>query len=271
MIRGHYFNTDAGQVHYREWLPTKQNRRPLLCLHPAPFSGLFFTTAMPLLGSDRRVIAPDYPGYGGSTQLEQLPDVASYAASMLRLVENIAPGQPVDLLGFHSGCLVAAEMALCGSDRIGSTVLVDVPYFTGETQAKMLQQAARPLELGTEPEDIASLWKSAVGVKAPLMGLARAVEMLSEQLRVFPRAHQAFHAAFTYPCEERFSELSSPVAIIATQSGLRDATLACAEVIASASLIEAPDITRGVFEEGAPAIAARIDAALAQLQGEARE
>ena len=63
MIRARYIDTPGGQLHCREWLPAVARRRPLLCLHPAPFSGLFYTTALPLLGRERVVLAPDYPGY----------------------------------------------------------------------------------------------------------------------------------------------------------------------------------------------------------------
>ena len=272
MIEAGYINGPQGQIHFRQWLPETETRPPLLCLHPAPFSGLFFTTAMPALGQGRRVIAPDYPGYGGSAPATGQPAIEDYAVAMLQFVQDVSPAQPVDVLGFHTGCLVGAEMQLQSADSIGALVLVDVPYFVGATQESMLEQAASPLALDTEPASIAPLWKSGVGVKAPLMGMARSVELLSEQLRVYPRAHLAFHAAFTYPCQERFERLPGPVAIIGTQSGLLDATReGAAAAHESALFIEATEITRGVFEEGAPAIAARIDAALQQLKGESSE
>lgn len=273
MIEAGYINCPEGQIHYRQWIPQEETRPPLLCLHPAPFSGLFFVTAMSALGQGRRVIAPDYPGYGASTPRAEQPLIEDYAVAMLEFVAAVSTeGQSVDVLGFHTGCLVAAEMQLQSADSIGALVLVDVPYFVGATQESMLEKAASPLILDTEPESIAPLWKSGVGVKAPLMGMARSVELLSEQLRIYPRAHLAFHAAFTYPCQERFERLPGPAAIVGTQSGLLDATRDCAAAACESALfIEAMEITRGVFEEGARAIAARIDQALQQLQGERSE
>jgi pimeloyl-ACP methyl ester carboxylesterase len=272
VIEAGYINCPEGQIHFRQWLPEEETRPPLLCLHPAPFSGLFFTTAMAALGAGRRVIAPDYPGYGASSVQAEQPTIEDYAVAMLKFVQAVSPEGPVDVLGFHTGCLVGAEMQLQSADSIGALVLVDVPYFVGAVQESMLEKAASPLALDTEPESIAPLWKSGVGVKAPLMGMARSVELLSEQLRVYPRAHLAFHAAFTYPCQQRFERLPGPVAIIGTQSGLLDATReSAAAARESALFIEATEITRGVFEEGAPAIAARIDQALRQLQGDSSD
>ena len=272
MIRGGYIDCPEGQIHYRQWIPEAETQPPLLCLHPAPFSGLFFTTAMAALGEGRRVIAPDYPGYGASAARQEQPTIEDYAVVMLQFVSTVSPDQPVDVLGFHTGCLVGAEMQLQSADSIGALVLVDVPYFTGAAQEKMLEGAAKPLELDAEPESIASLWKSGIAAKAPLMGVERSVSLLSEQLRTYPRSHLAFHAAFTYPCRERFERLPGPVAIIATQSMLLDVTRESAQVAhESAIFIEATEITRGVFEEGAVAIAARIDQALQQVKGESSD
>lgn len=269
MIQAGYIDCPQGQVHYRQWIPEEETQLPLLCLHPAPFSGLFFTTAMSALGQGRRVIAPDYPGYGGSTQGEEEPGIEDYAVAMLQFLQALLPGQAVDVLGFHTGCLVGAEMQLQSADSVAALVLVDVPYFVGAVQEQMLEKAGQPLVLDTEVESIAPLWQSGVGVKAPLMGMERSVELLSEQLRVYPRAHLAFRAAFTYPCQERFERLPGPVAIVATQSFLLDATRNSAAAVGENILfVEATEITRGVFEEGAESIAARIDDVLQQLKGE---
>ncbi|QFU75543.1 alpha/beta hydrolase [Halioglobus maricola] len=272
MIRAAYAEIPTGQVHYREWIPEKEARRPLLCLHPAPFSSAFFTTAMPALGEARRIIAPDYPGYGSSSPCGEAPSIEDYAASILQFLVCLELDGPVDVLGFHTGCLVGAEMQLQSVDAIGALVLVDVPYFLGEVQERMSAQAGAPLKLTTELESIASLWQSGIAVKAPLMGMDRAVELLAEQLRAHPNAHLAFKAAFTYPCEERFARLPGPAAIIATKSMLSDVTAEAARAAAASALfIKADDITRGVFEEGAPQIAARIDAALTQLEDQKGE
>ena len=237
-------------------------QRILLCLHPAPFSGAFFETVMPLLASQRRVIAPDYPGYGASTAPSAEPDIAAYARSMLALAGRLAPDSAVDILGFHTGCLVGAEMALQAPGQVGQLVLVDVPYFVGEQQEKMLQAAGQPLQLDGGTDAITALWHKSVTAKLDAVPLERAVGLLAEQLRVASRGHLAFRAAFSYPCVERMALVAVPTHVIATQSALREATLACALQVPGAVLEERPDITRAVFEEGAAAIAGSINTVL---------
>ena len=100
-IKRFYVSTTGGQLHGRTLLSREPNDKPpLLCLHPAPSSGLYFTTAMPLLNAQRNVIAPDYPGYGGSDPATEPASINQYAAAMLELLENYPVDGPVDILGF---------------------------------------------------------------------------------------------------------------------------------------------------------------------------
>ena len=69
-IEKSYLRTDAGQVHVRTLNASGSESAPaLICLHPSPYSGCYFETVMPLLNDGRRVVAPDYPGYGSSYSL----------------------------------------------------------------------------------------------------------------------------------------------------------------------------------------------------------
>ena len=118
---------------------------PLICLHPAPSSGLYFATAMPLLNAERAVIAPDYPGYGGSDIQDAPLTIADYAAAMLDVIDNASLTSPVDVLGFHTGCLVAVEMAHQRPEVIRRLVLCDIPYFTAEQQDSFRDKMTQPM------------------------------------------------------------------------------------------------------------------------------
>ena len=113
-------------------------------------------------------------------------------------------------------------------------------------------------------------WSNRVAISWA-MGMERAVALLAEQLRAYPHSHLAFRATFSYPCQERFNRLPGPVSIIASQSGLLEATRACSEATPAGRFVEALEITRGVFEEGAGAITVKIDAALETMEGAQRE
>lgn len=129
------------RISWRSWEPESGSRKnPLILLHPLPHNGSFFSVIAPLLAQDRLVLAPDYPGYGASWPLEGPPTISLYAQAVLEAWLSLGVGRQPDLFGFHTGCLVAPELALCNSGQVGRLVLVDVPYFSAEERkAKLLE------------------------------------------------------------------------------------------------------------------------------------
>jgi len=258
-----YGATRFGQVHARHLdARGKKTQAPLICLHPAPSSGLYFTTVMPMLNSGRQVIAPDYPGYGGSDELATQPSIADYAQATLELLENIGIDVPVDILGFHTGCLVAAEMVLLQPDSVRRLVLCDVPYFDAEQRRNLHQQMAQPMAISGELDSIAGPWRFNIDSRIDTVPLPRAFELFAEHLRAGSKDYFGFAAAFSYDCESRFAALDADVALLATQSALREATVTLAKAMDRASFTDVTEVTTSVFESGAAAIAKRINEAL---------
>lgn len=265
-IAKHYADVASGQIHYRIANPSA-SMRPLMCLHPAPSSGLYFETVMPLLATDRTVICPDYPGYGGSDALGAQPSISDYADAMLQLSDALQFARPIDVMGFHTGCLVGAEMALQLPEKIGKLVLCDVPYFSAEKRRELAESSAKPLALSENLECMDTAWRFNVTNRSGDAPLERGLALFAEQLRSGTQDHYAFRAAFSYDCEQRLSELSAGPGIIATSSGLRAATLAAVENIPNARLIDAAEISGKVFESNADAIAKHILSCLSHNHG----
>ena len=235
---------------------------PLICLHPAPSSGLYFTTVMPLLNRGRTVVAPDYPGYGGSDAAPEEPDIADYAGSMLEFLDTAGFDSPVDVLGFHTGCLVGAEMALAHPDKVRRLILCDVPYFDKEQQAELREKAAQPLGITPELESLSAAWQFNIASRVEHVPLPRAFELFAEHLRAGDGDYLGFAAAFSYDCEARFAELDADVVVLATQSGLHVPSEQAARSIEGARFVDVPEVTTAVFEAGAAAITKRIIEAL---------
>lgn len=116
----------AGALHVRQ---LADGETTLLCLHPAPFDGSYFEPLAAELDG-LNVLAPDYPGYGLSPALSQRPSIADYADAVAKALPDNASAA----LGFHTGCLVAAELSLRYPRRISGLILIDIPYFLGEEQ-----------------------------------------------------------------------------------------------------------------------------------------
>ncbi len=262
-MRKYYADTSRGQIHARSVdAAGAESHPPLICLHPAPSSGLYFTTAMPLLNGGRRVVAPDYPGYGGSDALKHPPSIGDYASALLEFLDEAGIGRPVDVLGFHTGCLVGSEMALAEPGAIRRLVLCDVPYFGPDVRPGLLEKMGKPPAYDADLASIEPAWKFDVAGRINDVPLPRTIELLAEHLRAGFNDYVAFAAAFRYPSEERLPLLDTPTTVIATQSMLREPSLAAGACIPDATIVEADEITTAVFESGARAIAQRIVDAL---------
>ena len=251
-MKRRYVDTADGQIHVRiQTPPVARNAAPLVLLPPAPSSGLYFESVMPLLGETRTVIAPDYPGYGGSDPLPSKPTIEDYAASMLACLSTLSLEKPPDLFGFHTGCLVAVEMALMAPASVGQLLLCDVPYFTASEQQALRDKAVVPLSPTSNLESLAGAWQFTIEKRVNDVPLTRAFALFAEHLRAGSNDALAFDAAFRYACVDRFGTVDAETTCIATTSGLYDATIAAQKAIRGATLVEAPKINSAVFEKHA--------------------
>lgn len=216
---------------------------------------------MPLLNTSRRVVAPDYPGYGGSALLSEPPTINDYAKAMLETIDAISDS-PVAVFGFHTGCLVAIEMALIAPAAMQNVVLCDVPYFTADVRAGLREKFAQPLPVTPKLDSLQAAWEFNITSRVDSVSLERALALFVEHLRGGTHDYYAFDAAFRYDCEARFAKLKKDTRIIATQSGLLEPSRAAARELANAQLTEALEIKTAVFESSAAAIAKRILTAL---------
>ena len=96
---------------------------PVLLLHGSPGSGRVFRRLGSEVGAGRRAIAPDLPGFGGSTT--KIPDysIRAHAAMTLQLLDSLAI-ERAHVVGFSLGGGVALEMYRADSARIASITLL---------------------------------------------------------------------------------------------------------------------------------------------------
>ncbi len=270
-MRRLYVDGPFGQVHVRLLEPpTAGSDAPvLICLHPAPSSGLYLETLMSELAlRGVRAAAPDYPGYGGSDAGPPAPSIADYAAAVWAVADAVSPNRAVDFMGFHTGCLVACEAALQVPDRSGRLALIDVPFFEGDKGAELATKMGARKALSWDlNEALGDAWSFSVAQRRDQISLDRAYELFVEQARGGRAMNAAFAAAFSYPCRERLSALSAPSTVIATQSMLLEPTRVAAKVIPGASLVERPDVTKAALELGASALAEEVARALGSERG----
>ena len=125
-MKKRYLQYGEKQIHIRELEPSgNENGNPILCLHPSPYSGLFFETIMPMINKNRKIIAPDYLGYGSSSSIESPPSINDYAASIGEVLNQVGNYEQYNLIGFHTGCLVANELCLLIPDKIDQIIMIE--------------------------------------------------------------------------------------------------------------------------------------------------
>lgn len=108
-----------GQIHYC----TLGAGAPLVLMHQSPTSMVQFKKVWGLLAArGNQVIGIDLPGFGGSDGPEDVPTIADYAHIVPAVLDalNIARA---DVLGHHTGAIVATEAALQFPDRFERIIL----------------------------------------------------------------------------------------------------------------------------------------------------
>lgn len=107
-IKSKTFETSTGLIAYRE---AGTGGVPLVCLHGLGGGARSWANQLEQMSSDRRVIAWDCPGYGGSAD-HAIPSPApsDYADALAELLRGIGVNEPIDLIGHSMGGVIAPQL-----------------------------------------------------------------------------------------------------------------------------------------------------------------
>jgi pimeloyl-ACP methyl ester carboxylesterase/membrane protein DedA with SNARE-associated domain len=96
---------------------------PVVLIHGSPGSSEVLKSLMEELGTERRLIAPDLPGFGNSTH--DVPDYSftAHAAYVWELLDKIGVRR-VHLVGFSMGGGVVLSMAKSAPERVASVTML---------------------------------------------------------------------------------------------------------------------------------------------------
>ncbi len=87
----------------------------------------WYLTVAPRLAASRRVVTYDLRGHGLSQRVASGYDSAGQALDLAEVVDTLAPGEVVDLIGASYGGLIALRCALARPWSFRRLVLVDAP------------------------------------------------------------------------------------------------------------------------------------------------
>jgi 3-oxoadipate enol-lactonase len=97
---------------------------PLVLLHAFPLNSKMWEPQAAILEATRRVIIPDYPGFGRSPHTPAQPDVRYYAEGVQGLLDRLGLERVV-LGGLSMGGYVAFECLRLFPERISALILAD--------------------------------------------------------------------------------------------------------------------------------------------------
>ena len=133
-----YLRAPHGELLARWWQApagAPAGQRPLVVLHPSPFSGALIVPLAQELARTRGVLLLDTPGYGDSERLALLePSIADFADAILAALRGLGD---LDVLGMLTGSVIAAELALRSGGRVKGLVLDTIPLFEREFRREL--------------------------------------------------------------------------------------------------------------------------------------
>jgi len=139
------FDVDGVRVFYEEC----GSGDPLLLIHGAAASGLWYSDVIPLLAEHYRVIVPDLRGLGRSERVAPLTEPQIWVSDILRVLDA-ASADYVHVVGASLGSRIGGRIALEHRDRV-RTLTVDGPIIGLNAHGNAaLSSAFAPVEEDSE-------------------------------------------------------------------------------------------------------------------------
>lgn len=249
-----YTSGRYGQVHYHLSRPLARSvSPPLVLLHQNPSSSLEYRHLIAAMGTDRVVIALDTPGYGMSDAPPAPIDMAGYAACFAEALDALAPllHGPFDVYGFHTGTLLAVELALAMPRDIRRLILSGIPMRPAQERAERLRAAqdfAALDDSGSVALDLAAkLWNYVVAQRRPGMTLNDAAALWIDKLKPLDRAAWAYLGVWGYEYEARLPLVTQPVLLLQPDEDIAQASIAAAGLITKAEVERLAGFDRDIF------------------------
>ena len=269
-LRRSYADGPYGQVHVLAGGPEDGDSPPLYLLHATAYSSQPFIPLMERLARARRVLAPDTPGYGSSDAPPEMPPFELYADAFVDLVERTAGAghAPVDVLGYHTGALIATEAAARRPELIRSLVLIGIPYYLGEEREERRAVLAARADLTQDFEQFRERWDYFITDRTPGLSLERAYACFVDELRAYPRHWWAHEALFDYEPQERLPLVRCPVLVLNPDNALARPSRDAARILPRSRVVELPGLNSAIFDLGPNILAGEIERFLEASPGE---
>jgi len=251
-----YVDCRFGQMHLHTAFPSSggfDELTPLLCVHPGPLSGRLFKGILGELGRDRSVYAPDLPGCGESDAPATAPAVADYAAALGDLIDTLRLRQ-VDVLGYQTGSVVAAELALSRAEQIRRVILAGVPVFDAR-EREAYNARPWPARAREDGGHLAEEWQRIRQSRGPKASPERLGADLAGTLQSGESAIWGPAAAVNYPAGERLPLVRQPTLVLRARDEFWEMTARADALLREGRRVDLEGHNGGLFDTGVADVA----------------
>jgi pimeloyl-ACP methyl ester carboxylesterase len=257
-VRRGYFESRYGQLHVHNAIPPGggfDEGTSLLCLHATPRSGGSLLPLLEVMGMDRSVYAPDLPGFGNSDPPPGRPAIADYASAVADFCTSMRFRQ-IDVLGYQTGALVAAELALALPTVVRRLVLMGVPV-PDEGTRESFRRAPWPVAAAADGSHLQVEWnrtRTSVHEGAPVATIAAG---FADKVANGPMAWWGLNAAMQYPAAERLRLIAQPTLLVRSRNGRDLDSGRARELLPKARVVEQEEVYGSdLFESAAAPVSA---------------
>lgn len=225
--RRRYVDGRWGQIHVREIGAPQRARPSLICFHMSPMTGRIYERFMAELAAidGRHVVAFDTPGFGASDAPDAPPEIADYAGAMMDALDALGIEGPVDLMGYHTGSMIACEAAATMPGWVRRLVLISAPIFTDADLAEMRAEY-RPNPPQPDGSHLVHRWvRFCHHFGLGGMDIEQMNDLFPDGLLGRNIEHWGHRAAFGFPPGMRLSEVDQPILLLNPEDDLRDYTM----------------------------------------------
>lgn len=237
-VRRRYTEGPYGQVHLYE-TGAANTVRPLVCFHQSPLSGRTFDALMRELGQERRIVAPDTPGYGQSDAPPRALSIAEYAEAHAAVIDAMDLGE-IDVLGVHTGARIAVEFCRRHREQAKHLTLVGAAVYTEEERAAQRAWTGASLQPteGSDGTHLTRMWKNWAQFRGPGVTDEMIERYLSDSLRQRGIAGFAMQAVFSHDMGAALRDLDLPILVFNVRDDIYEATRRSAACLKNGRVVD---------------------------------
>jgi pimeloyl-ACP methyl ester carboxylesterase len=207
-----YTDGHFGQIHYC----TSGEGSPLVLMHQSPTNMIQFDKVWALLAaSGYQVIGIDLPGFGGSEGPEDVPTIADYAHIVPAVLDALGIDK-ADILGHHTGAIVATEVVLQYPDRFNRIILNGPLPITEDERAFFKQHLAQEKEWAPREDGshLSEQWQFRIAAQPGFTDLEAIHKHVVAGAAAWPNAWYAHDAVMAYDHGAAMTKITHPCLVL---------------------------------------------------------